>query len=172
MTSGNATAQMLLAYVLAKPLARTGWRFADQVDARGDPGANGIADILDEARWGLEWMLKLHPAPEALYHQVADDRDHIGFRLPQDETADYGWGRGGARVVYFADGRPQGLRQYQSESTGVANVAGRYAAAMALAHETWKGGDEREREWAKRCLEAGKQVFGMGRAKEGAQQGN
>src|SRR5262249_39636358 len=113
-----------------------------------------------------------HPAPAALYHQVADDRDHIGFRLPQDETADYGWGRGGARVVYFADGRPQGLRQYQSESTGVANLAGRYAAAMALAHETWKGGDALEREWAKRCLEAGKQVYEMGRAKEGAQQGN
>ena len=113
-------------------------RFADRVDAQGDPGPNGLPDVLDEARWGLEWMLKLHPAPDQLYHQVADDRDHIGFRLPQNEVADYGWGKGGARVVYFADGRPQGLRQYKSESTGLANIAGRYAAAMALAYETWK----------------------------------
>src|SRR5438105_4141463 len=83
------------------------------------------------ARRGLEWMLKLHPVPDQLYHQVADDRDHIGGRrLPQDEIADYGWGKGSYRVVYFADGQPQGLQEYKSESTGIANLAGRYAAAM------------------------------------------
>ena len=109
--------------------------------------------MLDEARWGLEWMLKLHPAPDQLYHQVADDRDHIGFRLPQNEIADYGWGKGGARVVYFADGRPQGLQQFKSESTGVANLAGRYAAAMALAYQIWKD-DPRERGFAERCLKS------------------
>jgi hypothetical protein len=171
LTAGNATAQMLLAHLLARRLARQGPSFADHVDAGGDAGANGIADILDEARWGLEWMLKLHPAPDQLYHQVADDRDHIGFRLPQDEVADYGWGKGGARVVYFADGRPQGLRQYQSESNGVANLAGRFAAAMALAYQIWKD-DPREIEWANRCLKAARQVYELGRAKEGAQQGN
>src|SRR5262249_31558058 len=128
MTSGNATAQMLLAHLLSQRLVPEGWKSADRVDALGDRGPNGRPDLLDEARWGLEWMLKLHPAPDQLYHQVADDRDHVGFRLPQNENADYGWGKGGARVVYFADGRPQGLRQFKSESTGVANIAGRYAA--------------------------------------------
>jgi len=39
---------------------------------------------------------------------------------------------GGARLVYFADGQPQGLNSYQSQSTGVAKLAGRYAAAMTL----------------------------------------
>ena len=116
-------------------------------------------------------MLKLHPAPDQLYHQVADDRDHIGFRLPQNEIADYGWGKGGARVVYFADGRPQGLRRFKSESTGVANIAGRYAAAMALAYQTWKD-DPRERAFAERCLKAGREVYELGRAREGSQQGN
>src|ERR1017187_6250367 len=54
----------------------TGYRnmFKDLVNARGDAGSNGIPDVLDEARWGLEWMLKLHPTPDALYHQAADDR--------------------------------------------------------------------------------------------------
>jgi hypothetical protein len=171
LTAGNATAQMLLAYVLGQRLASKGSRFADRVDARGDPGPNGRPDVLDEARWGLEWMLRLHPAPDQIYHQVADDRDHIGFRLPQNEIADYGWGKGGARVVYFADGRPQGLQQFKSESTGVANLAGRYAAAMALAYGTWKD-DLRERGFAGRCLKAGKEVYELGRAKQGAQQGN
>ncbi len=125
LTSGNATAQMLLAYELGpKPkypakLERvvSTPQSADQFDAIGNPGTNGIPDILDEARWGLDWLLKLHPAPDQLYHQVADDRDHAGWRLPQNETVDYGWGKGGARPVYFADGKPQGLRQYQSAST-------------------------------------------------------
>jgi hypothetical protein len=143
----------------------------DRVDALGLPGTNGVPDILDEARWGLDWLLKLHPAPDQLYHQVADDRDHAGWRLPPDEITDYGWGKGGARVVYFADGRPQGLQQYKSESTGVANLAGRYAAAMALAFQIWNDNPQQS-EFARRCLQAGREVYELGRAKEGVQQGN
>jgi endoglucanase len=185
LTSGNATAQMLLAYQLASPKAEVrrpkseegaprsalGPLTSDLANALGQAYPNGIPDILDEARWGLEWMLKLHPAPDQLYHQVADDRDHSGRRLPQNEIVDYGWGKGGARVVYCADGRPQGLRQYQSASTGVANLAGRYAAAMALAYQTWRD-DPRQRPFAERCLQAGREVYELGRAKEGVQQGN
>jgi hypothetical protein len=171
LTSGNATAQMLLAYELAKDAGMADKRFRDEFDALGERGSNGRPDVLDEARWGLEWLLKLHPAPDQLYHQVADDRDHIGFRLPQNEKADFGWGKGGARVVYFADGRPQGLKQYKSRSTGLANLAGRYAAAMALAFQIWKD-DPKERAFAERCLQAGREVYELGRAKEGVQQGN
>jgi len=169
LTSGNATAQMLLAYELAAGQPKR--IFADHCNALGQPGTNGIPDILDEARWGLEWMLKIHPAPDQLYHQVADDRDHAGWRLPQNDRVDYGWGPGGARVVYFADGQPQGLQQYQSASTGVANLAGRYAAAMALAYQIWKD-DPHEHGFAVRCLKAGREVYELGRAKEGVQQGN
>ena len=174
LTSGNATAQMLLAYELVSPQSKVQSPkslAADTVNALGQPYANGIPDILDEARWGLEWMLKLHPGPDQLYHQVADDRDHTGRRLPQNEIADYGWGKGGPRVVYFADGQPQGLRQYQSASTGIANLAGRHAAAMALAYQIWKD-DPRQRAFAERCLQTGKEVYAMGLAKEGVQQGN
>ncbi len=167
LTSGNATAQMLLAYELN--LHST--NLTDHTDALGNAATNGLADILDEARWGLDWMLKLHPAPEQLYHQVADDRDHAGWRLPPEDPVDYGWGKGGARVVYFADGQPQGLRKYQSASTGVANLAGRYAAAMALAYQIWRD-DPQRKDFAKKCLRAGIEVYALGRAKPGVQQGN
>ena len=167
LTSSNATAQLLLAYHLAKNKRV----FSDHFNSYGQPVANGIADILDEARWGLEWMLKLHPSPADLYHQVADDRDHKGFRLPQNETVDYGWGPGSYRVVYFADGRPQGLKQYQSESTGVANLAGRYAAAMALGYQIWAG-DPKSRSFAQTLLKAAIEVYKLGKSKEGVQQGN
>ena len=105
LTSGNATAQLLVAY----DLRHKAMKFTDHFGARGEAKPNGMPDILDEARWGLEWMLKLHPAPNQLYHQVADDRDHSGMRLPNKEIVNYGWGPGSNRVVYFADGKPQGL---------------------------------------------------------------
>ena len=173
LTSSNATAQMLVAYLVGGSFAARpgGPVFSDRVDARGDEGGNGIPDLLDEARWGLEWMLRLHPAPDVVAHQVADDRDHVGFRLPPDDTVDYGWGPGGARVVYLADGHPQGLRGYTSESAGLANLAGRYGAAMALAWQVWNA-DPRERAFAQRCLQAGREVYELGRAREGVQQGN
>jgi hypothetical protein len=183
ITSANATAQMLLAGEIEKVstdrrpksagvgLKGAAYRnmFKDLATARGDAGSNGIPDVLDEGRWGLEWMLKLHPTPEALYHQVADDRDHCGSRMPYAEIADYGWGRGSNRVVYFADGQPQGLGKYKSTATGVANLAGRYAAAMALGQIAFQKFDPA---FAQRCLKAGVEVYALGRAKEGAQQGN
>jgi hypothetical protein len=165
LTSSTTTAHLLLAWETAPAL------FGDGFDALGRPGANGVPDVLDEARWGLEWMLRLHPAPDQLYHQVADDRDHIGWKLPHEETSDYGWGKGSYRVVYFADGRPQGLREYKSESTGIANLAGRYAAAMAIAHRVFAARPG-ERAFAERCLTAGIEVYRLGRAQEGVQQGN
>ncbi len=165
LTASNATAQMLLAYQLSPN------HFRDQFNSFGQPGPNGIPDVLDEARWGLDWMLRLHPAPGQLYHQVADDRDHRGWRLPQNETVDYGWGAGSYRVVYFADGQPQGLREFKSASTGIANLAGRYAAAMALGYQLWKN-DPKQRAYASTLLNAGREVYAMGKAKEGVQQGN
>src|SRR5262249_21727323 len=147
-------------------------KFSDRVNELGRSRPNGIPDLLDEARWGLDWMLRLHPAPDQLYHQVADDPDHsTGFQLPQNETVDYGWGTGKYRPVYSSDGKPQGLQQYKSESNGIANLAGRYAAAMALGYQVWKE-DERLKPYAERLLAAGREVYAMGKAREGVQQGN
>jgi hypothetical protein len=165
LTSSTVVGQLLLAHRLRPGL------FADDVDALGRAGANGRPDVLDEARWGLEWMARLHPSPGELYHQVADDRDHIGWKLPHRDTSDYGWGPGSYRVVYFADGRPQGLGAYPSQSTGIANLAGRYAAAMALAHQAWRG-ERDESGFAARCLRAAMEVYALGRRQEGVQQGN
>jgi endoglucanase len=165
LTSSTATAHLLQAWLVNPSI------FGDAVDALGRPGSNGIPDVLDEAKWGLDWLLKLHPSPKALYHQVADDRDHNGWRLPQKDDADYGWGPGRERTVYFADGNPQGLGKYKSASNGIANLTGRYAAAMALAYRVWRD-DARLGGFARDCLRAGIEVYALGKAKEGVQQGN
>lgn len=165
ITSSNTTARMLMAYQM-KPDS-----FNDEFDAKGLKGANDLPDILDEAKWGIEWILKLHPSPNELYHQVADDRDHRGFKLPNEENADYGWGPNSFRPVYFATGKPQGLSKYKSQATGIANLAGRSAAALALGYEVFskiKGYED----FAEICLKNAKELYLMGQQQEGYQQGN
>ena len=78
--------------------------FADTTNSLGQKGSNGVPDILDEARWGLEWIHRLHPTPGQLIHQVADDRDHVGFKMPDNDPSDYGWGPNSYRAAYFATG--------------------------------------------------------------------
>ncbi|MFB9296120.1 glycoside hydrolase family 9 protein [Persicitalea jodogahamensis] len=165
ITGSNTTARMLMAYQM-KPGS-----FTDEYNARGLKGANELPDILDEAKWGLEWLLKLHPGPEELYHQVADDRDHRGFKLPHEENADYGWGPNSFRPVYFATGKPQGLSKYKSEATGIANLAGRSAATLALGYEVFSAIKGYE-SFAETCLQSAKELYAMGEKQEGYQQGN
>ena len=165
ITGSYATAHMLKAYQMFPGL------YDDRVDSLGRPGANGVPDILDEAVWGLQWILKMHPAPGILFHQVADDRDHIGWKMPDNDKSDYGWGENSYRVVYFATGEPQGLKEYRSEATGVSNLAGRCAAALAMGYTIWKD-DPQMKYFADRCLSSAKTVFELGLKNEGYQQGN
>jgi len=165
ITGSNTTARMLMTYQMGSI------SFLDSHDARGMEGSNGLPDILDEAKWGLEWILKLHPGPNELYHQVADDRDHRGFKLPHEENADYGWGPNNFRPVYFATGEPQGLSKYKSQATGIANLAGRSAATLVLGYEVFHKISGFE-DFAQSCLRAAFELYEMGKAKEGYQQGN
>ena len=165
ITGSYATAHMLMAYELY-PEA-----FGDQVNALGQPQANGIPDVLDEAKWGFDWILKLHPKSDQLIHQIADDRDHLGWKMPDEDSSDYGWGKNSYRVAYFATGAPQGLNKYKSEANGVSNLAGRSAAALALASRIWLR-DVRDTIFAQNCLVAAKSLYNLGKEKEGFQQGN
>jgi endoglucanase len=125
-TSATATLHLLMAY------RDHGGAFADTHDAAGLPGSDGEADVLDEARHGLEWLDRMYPRPDLLLNQLGDDRDHAFPDLPTTDSSDYGWGRGGPRPVYPCTGRPQGLFQYRNRSTGLASTAGKFASAMAL----------------------------------------
>ncbi|GAB3413533.1 glycoside hydrolase family 9 protein [Niabella aquatica] len=124
-TSANATYQMLFAYM------QNPGRFADFYDAAGNEGANGIPDIIDEAKWGLDWLVKMNPAKGEYYNQLADDRDHTGLRLPTKDSVKYSADKGLARPVYFITGQPQG-EKYKNKTTGVASSAGKFASAFAL----------------------------------------
>ena len=127
-TTANAIYQMAYAY------ERNPKAFGDAFRADGTPGANGIPDIVDEIRWGLDWLDRMNPEPGEFYNQLADDRDHVGMRRPPEDQADYGWGKGGARPVYYATGQPQqqGRHGGVNKTTGKASIVGKYASAFSI----------------------------------------
>lgn len=126
-TSSNAVYQMLFAY------SQFPESFGDKFQANGNEGANGIPDILDEAKWGLDWLVKMNPDSDTYFNQLADDRDHAGMILPPAQKVDYGWGAAKERPVYFVSPKPQGLFKYKNRSTGMASTLGKYASSFALA---------------------------------------
>ena len=128
-TSANATFHLLAAYRDFPGV------FEDRYSANGLPGSNHISDVMDEAKWGLDWLLKMHPSDNLMFNQVADDRDHKGLRLPGEDNF---YGKGFERPVYFCTGTPQGLGKYKNKSTGVASTAGKFSSAFALGYELLK----------------------------------
>ncbi|MFA5328587.1 MAG: glycoside hydrolase family 9 protein [Prolixibacteraceae bacterium] len=130
-TSANAVYQLLFAYQQNPSV------YGDRYNANGRPGANGIPDILDEARWGLEWLMKMNPAKDEMYNQIADDRDHMGMRLPTTDTTG-GYGLGKYRPVYFVTGKSQGLGKYKNRTTGVSSTAAKFSSSFALGASVFK----------------------------------
>lgn len=122
-TTANATYHLLMAY-RDFPTA-----FTDTKSANGDDGPNNIADVLDEAKWGLDWLLKLHPQKDRMFNQVADDRDHISMRIP---GLDSQYGKGFQRPVYFINGEPQQRGKFMNNTTGTSSTAAKMASAFAL----------------------------------------
>jgi hypothetical protein len=157
-TSANATYVMLMAY-RESPDA-----FGDAHRADGLPGANGIADVLDEARHGLEWLLRMFPEDSLMLNQLGDDRDHSFWDLPTTDSSDYGWGRGGARPVYPCTGRPQGLFANKNRSTGFASTAGKFASAFGLGAQLIGPNDS---VFARRLRERASAAYEIGRARPG-----
>ncbi|MGE8292679.1 MAG: glycoside hydrolase family 9 protein [Sphingobacterium sp.] len=122
-TSANATFHLLAAY---RDFPKV---FADQKQANGLDGKNGRADVLDEAKWGLDWLLKMHPKANQMYNQIADDRDHASMRMPKEDPY---YGRGFERPVYFIDGEPQQRGKFMNNTNGTSSTAGKFSSAFRL----------------------------------------
>lgn len=122
-TSANATWHLLAAY---RDFPKV---FGDKHQANGLVGYNGIADVLDEAKWGLDWLIKMHPQKDWMFNQLGDDRDHAGMRIPKEDSF---YGKGFERPVYFCTGQPQGLFKYKNRATGTTSTAGKFSSAFSL----------------------------------------
>jgi endoglucanase len=124
-------------------------------DAFADDDANRIPDVLEEARVGLDWILKLWDgAKGVLYYQVSDAADHGTWRLPEQDK----------------DPRPV----WACEPGKGANVAGKAAATLAMAAVIWNDPAKAyyDADRVATYLEAAKQIYAYGKQRPGAQPSN
>ena len=131
-TSANATYHLLMAY---RDFPKA---FGDEKQANGLAGKNGRADVLDEAKWGLDWLLKMHPKDNVMFNQLADDRDHISMRIPKEDSQ---YGKGFKRPLYYIDGEPQQRGKFMNNTTGTSSTAAKFASAFALGSQSFRGID-------------------------------
>ena len=128
-TSANATYHLLMAY---RDFPNV---FKDQYSWNGLYGKNNRADVLDEAKWGLDWLIKMHPQKNWMFNQLGDDRDHRGMRIPKEDTY---YGKGFERPVYFLNGDIQQRGKFMNNTTGTSSTAAKFSSAFALAATIFK----------------------------------
>ncbi|MCF8412169.1 MAG: glycoside hydrolase family 9 protein [Melioribacteraceae bacterium] len=105
-----------------------------------DHDKNGVPDILEEAKIGLDWLLRAQYKGKKLIVQVQDLRDHdVGWRLPEDDPLAFD------RPAFVGIGK---------------NLIGVYVAAMSLGSKIW-----REKinypEYADQCLTAAENYYAL-----------
>ncbi|MBS1666923.1 MAG: glycoside hydrolase family 9 protein [Bacteroidetes bacterium] len=132
-TSANAVYHLLMAYRDFPKI------FKDEKQDNGLDGQNGRADVLDEAKWGLDWLIKMHPQENLLFNQLGDDRDHAGMRIPKEDSF---YGKGYERPVYLVTGEPQQRGKFMNNTTGTSSTAAKFASAFALGYEIFYDKDK------------------------------
>ncbi len=128
-TSANATYHLLMAY---RDFPNV---FTDEKLANGLDGKNNFPDVLDEAQWGIDWLLKMNPSENIMFNQLGDDRDHISMRIPKLDSQ---YGKGYERPVYFIDGKPQQREKFMNNTTGTSSTAAKFTSVFALADQLCK----------------------------------
>jgi endoglucanase len=105
-----------------------------------DENKNSVPDILEEAKIGLDWLLRAYRNEGSLVLQVQDLKDHtVGWRLPENDTLRFD------RPGYVGLGK---------------NSIGIYTATLALAAKIWK-----ERfssiDFSNECLTRAENIFSL-----------
>lgn len=101
-------------------------------DTSGPDSGNGIADILDEARYELEWMLKMQDSSDGGVYNKVLTTNLPGTILPNEDIQD--------------------LWVLEKETTATADFAG----SMAIASLAWQDIDP---DFANTCLKAAEQAY-------------
>lgn len=105
-----------------------------------DIDKNGVADVLDEAKIGLDWLLRCNYTGNKLITQVQDTSDHTTeWRLPENDLLQFN------RAGYSGLGK---------------NIVGIYTAALSMAARIWKSdiGDE---EFSDKCISTALKFYNM-----------
>lgn len=102
---------------------------------------NGIPDLFEEARIGLEWILKMTSdyASGNYYYQVSGEEDHEYWRIPESDD------------ITGVVGNPRSLHKGWG-----GNLLGRSAAALSIASRVFRKIDK---EFADYCIERAEALF-------------
>lgn len=112
----------------------------DPVKFGFDNNNNQVPDVLEEAKIGLDWLLRANYEKYKLVSQVQDLRDHdVGWRLPEDDPLS------NDRPAYIGMGK---------------NLIGIYSAAMALGARIWRNTLHYD-EYANKCLTAAENLYSV-----------
>ncbi len=105
-----------------------------------DNNKDGVPDILEEAKIGIDWLLRCNYAPGKLINQVGDLKDHtVGWRLPENDPLKY------ERPAISSIGK---------------NQVGIYVAVMSLAAKIWRQ-KFLDTEFSKKCLNAAENIYAV-----------
>ena len=157
-TSANATYHLLMAY---RDFPQV---FGDEKQANGLDGKNGNADVLDEAKWGLDWLIKMHPKKNIMFNQLADDRDHIAMRIPKEDNQ---YGKGFERPLYFITGEPQQRGKFLNATNGTSSTAAKFSSAFNLGAVLFNNVDHA---YAKQLVQKAKTAYHFALIKPGVTQ--
>lgn len=110
----------------------------DPVKFGFDNNKNNEPDVLEEARVGLDWMLRSYFTVDNIVNQVQDNRDHnVGWRLPENDSLRYD------RIAYLGMSK---------------NQIGMFSAAMSLAARIWKM-KFYDDEFSGKCILAAEKIY-------------
>jgi len=103
-----------------------------------DNNKNGTPDILEEAKIGLDWLLRCYVEKNKLVVQVQDLNDHeVGWRLPEDDLLQFN------RPAFIGSGK---------------NLIGIYSAALALGARIWRD-KFFYKEFSDKCLQTAEKIY-------------
>ena len=105
-----------------------------------DLDKNNVPDILEEAKVGLDWLLRCNVDNQTFVSQVQNQNDHnIGWRLPENDSLQFN------RPAFVSIGK---------------NTIGIYAATLALASKIWKE-EFYEDNFAGECLSIAEKFYSI-----------
>lgn len=105
-----------------------------------DFNGNNVPDILEEAKVGLDWMLRAQTDDNRFITQVQNLHDHdVGWRLPEKDSLAFN------RPGYIGIGK---------------NLIGIYSATMALASRIWKEKFNND-EFSQKCLNVSEKYYNL-----------
>ncbi|MCK5455599.1 MAG: glycoside hydrolase family 9 protein, partial [Melioribacteraceae bacterium] len=117
--------------------------FAYEFDSKKfgfDYNKNNVPDILEEAKVGLDWMLRAQTNDNRFITQVQNLQDHnVGWRLPENDSLAFN------RPAYIGIGK---------------NLIGIYSATMALASRIWND-NLNHPEFAEKCFAAAEKYYSI-----------